>query len=114
MLLIKILLLLLVAPTGKAAQRLSESITNAVEAFRGSIDDQILDLIPESAKTIHRLLGVIPEQVNFRHHQENKLDIDILLIDEVSMVDLPMMTRIFRALPTSTKVILLGDADQLP
>lgn len=104
----------LVAPTGKAAQRLSESITNAVEDFRGSIDDKILDLIPESAKTIHRLLGVIPEQVNFRHHQENKLDIDILLIDEVSMVDLPMMTRIFRALPTRTKVILLGDADQLP
>ena len=104
----------LVAPTGKAAQRLSESITNAVKAFRGSIDDQILDLIPESAKTIHRLLGVIPEHVNFRHHQENKLDIDILLIDEVSMVDLPMMTRIFRALPTRTKVILLGDADQLP
>ena len=104
----------LVAPTGKAAQRLSESITKAVADFRGSIDDKILDLIPESAKTIHRLLGVIPEQVNFRHHQENKLDIDILLIDEVSMVDLPMMTRIFRALPTRTKVILLGDADQLP
>tara|TARA_R110000751_G_scaffold25882_1_gene69745 strand:+ start:817 stop:2898 length:2082 start_codon:yes stop_codon:yes gene_type:complete len=104
----------LVAPTGKAAQRLSESITSAVKAFRGSIDDKILDLIPEQAKTLHRLLGVIPDQVNFRHHQENQLNIDILLIDEVSMVDLPMMTRIFRALPTKTKVILLGDADQLP
>ncbi len=104
----------LVAPTGKAAQRLSESISNAVQGFRGSIDDKVLDLIPEQAQTIHRLLGVIPEQVNFRHHQENLLAIDILLIDEVSMVDLPMMTRIFRALPASTKVILLGDADQLP
>jgi exodeoxyribonuclease V alpha subunit len=104
----------LVAPTGKAAQRLSESITNAVQGFRGSIDDQVLDLIPEQAQTLHRLLGVIPDQVNFRHHQENKLAIDILLIDEVSMVDLPMMTRIFRALPATTKVILLGDADQLP
>jgi exodeoxyribonuclease V alpha subunit len=104
----------LVAPTGKAAQRLSESITGAVKAFRGSIDDEVLDLIPEQAKTIHRLLGVIPEQVNFRHHQDNLLDIDILLIDEVSMVDLPMMARIFRALPINTKVILLGDADQLP
>ena len=104
----------LVAPTGKAAQRLSESITDAVKGFRGKIDDKVLDRIPEQAQTIHRLLGVIPEQVNFRHHQENLLAIDILLIDEVSMVDLPMMTRIFRALPASTKVILLGDADQLP
>ncbi|MBA6294447.1 exodeoxyribonuclease V subunit alpha [Colwellia sp. MB02u-9] len=104
----------LVAPTGKAAQRLSESITNAVQGFRGSIADQVLDLIPEQAQTLHRLLGVIPDQVNFRHHQENKLAIDILLIDEVSMVDLPLMTRIFRALPATTKVILLGDADQLP
>jgi exodeoxyribonuclease V alpha subunit len=104
----------LVAPTGKAAQRLSESIINAVQGFRGSIDDDVLDLIPESAQTLHRLLGVIPEQVNFRHHQDNLLAVDILLIDEVSMVDLPMMTRIFRALPAHTKVILLGDADQLP
>ncbi|TWX72968.1 exodeoxyribonuclease V subunit alpha [Colwellia sp. C1TZA3] len=104
----------LVAPTGKAAQRLSESITNAVKGFRGIIDDQVLDLIPEQAQTLHRLLGVIPGQVNFRYHQDNKLAIDILLIDEVSMVDLPMMTRVFRALPTTTKVILLGDADQLP
>ena len=104
----------LVAPTGKAAQRLSESITSAVKGFRGKIDDAVLDLIPEQAETIHRLLGVIPEQVNFRHHQDNLLAIDILLIDEVSMVDLPMMTRIFRALPAHTKVILLGDADQLP
>ncbi len=104
----------LVAPTGKAAQRLSESITDAVKGFRGKIDDKVLDLIPEQAQTIHRLLGVIPDQVNFRHHQENLLAVDILLIDEVSMVDLPMMTRIFRALPASTKVILLGDADQLP
>ncbi|WP_257172727.1 exodeoxyribonuclease V subunit alpha [Colwellia sp. M166] len=104
----------LVAPTGKAAQRLSESITDAVKGFRGKIDDKVLDLIPEQAQTLHRLLGVIPDQVNFRHHQENLLAIDILLIDEVSMVDLPMMTRIFRALPASTKVILLGDADQLP
>ena len=104
----------LVAPTGKAAQRLSESIINAVQGFRGDIADDVLDLIPQSAQTLHRLLGVIPEQVNFRYHQDNLLAVDILLIDEVSMVDLPMMTRIFRALPAHTKVILLGDADQLP
>ncbi len=104
----------LVAPTGKAAQRLSESIINAIAGFKELINDQVLDAIPTQAKTIHRLLGVIPNSPNFRHDQNNLLSCDILLIDEVSMVDLPMMTRIFRALKSDTKIILLGDADQLP
>ena len=104
----------LVAPTGKAAQRLSESIINAVQGFKGLIADDVLALIPSQAQTIHRLLGVIPNSPNFRQHQDNRLNYDIVLIDEVSMVDLPLMTRIFRALKRNTKVILLGDADQLP
>ena len=104
----------LVAPTGKAAQRLSESIRNTVTGFRGIIADEILDAIPLQAHTLHRLLGVIPHQPNFRHHQDNLLSIDVLLIDEVSMVDLALMTRVFRALPKQCKVILLGDGDQLP
>ena len=104
----------LVAPTGKAAQRLAESITAAVNNFRGQLDDKVLDEIPVNAQTIHRLLGVIPYSPNFKHHQDNPLPYDVLLIDEVSMVDLAMMTRIFRALKPATKVIMLGDADQLP
>ncbi|NQY89411.1 MAG: exodeoxyribonuclease V subunit alpha [Colwellia sp.] len=104
----------LVAPTGKAAQRLSESIINAIAGFKDLINESVLAAIPTQAKTIHRLLGVIPNSPNFRHDQNNLLSCDILLIDEVSMVDLPMMTRIFRALKSDTKVILLGDADQLP
>lgn len=104
----------LVAPTGKAAQRLSESIISAISGFKGLIDDHVLAAIPTEAQTIHRLLGVIPNSPNFRHNQNNLLTCDILLIDEVSMVDLPMMARIFRALKRETKVILLGDADQLP
>ena len=104
----------LVAPTGKAAQRLSESIIKAIAGFRGLIDDDILAVMPTQAKTIHRLLGVIPNNHNFRHNQDNLLSCDVLLIDEVSMVDLPMMARIFRALKPETKLILLGDADQLP
>lgn len=104
----------LVAPTGKAAQRLSESIINAISGFKDLISDDVLAKIPTQAKTIHRLLGVIPNSPNFRHNQNNLLSCDVLLIDEVSMVDLPMMTRIFRALKSNTKVILLGDADQLP
>lgn len=104
----------LVAPTGKAAQRLSESIVNAVSGFKGLIDDKVLAEIPTQAQTLHRLLGVLPNSPNFRHHEDNRLSYDIVLIDEVSMVDLPLMTRVFRALKESAKVILLGDADQLP
>ncbi|MBU2870513.1 exodeoxyribonuclease V subunit alpha [Colwellia sp. E2M01] len=104
----------LVAPTGKAAQRLSESILDAINGFKDFIDERILSDIPSQAQTIHRLLGVIPNSPNFRHDEHNQLSYDIVLIDEVSMVDLPLMTRVFRALKESTKVILLGDADQLP
>lgn len=104
----------LVAPTGKAAQRLSESIEQAITGFKGVIAEDILDDIPCLAQTLHRLLGVIPNSPNFRHHQDNLLDVGVILVDEVSMVDLPLMTRLFRALPAHCKVILLGDADQLP
>jgi len=104
----------LVAPTGKAAQRLSESIISAITGFKALINKDVLAAIPSQAKTIHRLLGVIPNSPNFRHDQNNLLSCDILLIDEVSMVDLPMMSRIFRALKQNAKIILLGDADQLP
>jgi len=104
----------LVAPTGKAAQRLSESINNAVKQFRRQIADAILDAIPNQAQTVHRLLGVIPQNIQFKHNQGNKLALDVLLIDEVSMVDLALFTRIFRALADNCQVILLGDADQLP
>tara|TARA_R110001583_G_scaffold27796_3_gene99077 strand:+ start:6743 stop:8743 length:2001 start_codon:yes stop_codon:yes gene_type:complete len=104
----------LVAPTGKAAQRLSESIINTVAGFKALINENVLAAIPTEAKTIHRLLGVIPNSPNFRHDQNNRLSCDVLLIDEVSMVDLPMMTRILRALKSNAKIILLGDADQLP
>ncbi len=106
----------MVAPTGKAAQRLSESIINTINSFKQQnvVDEQILDKLPTTASTIHRLLGVIKNSPNFRHDQQHPLAIDVLLIDEVSMVDLAMMTRIFRAIPKGCKVILIGDADQLP
>ncbi|MEP4601942.1 exodeoxyribonuclease V subunit alpha [Saccharospirillum sp.] len=106
--------ILMAAPTGKAAQRLAESIRDAKTDLAGSIDMLTLNSIPDEAKTLHRLLGVIPNRLDFRHNERNPLDCDILLVDEVSMVDLPMMTRLFRALPEHTKVIFLGDADQLP
>lgn len=104
----------LTAPTGKAAQRLSESILAAKEGFKGLVAPDVLDKIPTTAQTLHRLLGVIPNSPRFKHHKDNLLSIDVLLIDEVSMVDLPMMARLIDAIPDHTKVILLGDAQQLP
>lgn len=104
----------LIAPTGKAAQRLSESLKNSIGKFKGKISDDILQAIPTSSQTIHRLLGFLPHSPNFRHNENNLLAVDFLLIDEVSMVDLALLTRLFRALPDHTKVVLLGDADQLP
>ncbi|MCO4797583.1 MAG: exodeoxyribonuclease V subunit alpha [Colwelliaceae bacterium] len=104
----------LVAPTGKAAQRLSESISQAKAGFKSLLSDDILKKIPTDTQTIHRLLGVIPNTPKFRHNQDNLLKSDILLIDEASMVDLPLMARILKALPLSCQVILLGDSQQLP
>ncbi len=101
----------LVTPTGKAAARLSESIKGAKS--RLPIDADIIELIPDEASTIHRLLGVKPHSSEFIHHKDNRLHLDVLVVDEVSMVDLPMMAKLMAALPEHTKVILLGDKDQL-
>lgn len=106
----------LAAPTGKAAQRLTESINQAKSrlAELPGIRHSVLDQIPNVATTLHRLLGVIPNDYRFRHHADRPLALDILLVDEVSMVDLPMMTRLMEAVPENARVIMLGDADQLP
>jgi len=106
----------LVAPTGKAAQRLSESIRGALQQMQtsGQLDAETLEAIPDSASTLHRLLGVRRDSNNFRHNEKNPLNVDLLLVDEVSMIDLPLMTRLMRAMPEGARMVMLGDADQLP
>ncbi|MCK5893085.1 MAG: exodeoxyribonuclease V subunit alpha [Endozoicomonadaceae bacterium] len=101
----------LVAPTGKAAARLTESIGSARHDL--NVSDAVKQAIPAMASTIHRLLGVIPHQSNFRYHRMNRLHLDILVVDEASMIDLPMMARLLEALPDHARLILLGDRDQL-
>lgn len=110
------LVIQLAAPTGKAAQRLSESICQAKQqlAQQNGISHSLLEQLPEQASTLHRLLGVIPNSVQFRHNAQHPLALDVLVIDEVSMVDLPLMTRLFRALPAAARVIMVGDPEQLP
>ena len=100
----------LAAPTGKAAARLQESIRNA-EA--GSAFEPVRDSIPETAATVHRLLGAIPDSPDFRHHRDRPLSADVVVVDESSMVDLALMSKLAQALKPSARLILLGDRDQL-
>ncbi|GLS84614.1 exodeoxyribonuclease V subunit alpha [Paraferrimonas haliotis] len=101
----------LAAPTGKAAVRMTESIRNAKAGL--ALDDELLQQIPESATTIHRLLGAIPNSVEFRHNRDNPLQLDFLVVDEASMIDLALMAKLLAALPAHCKLVLLGDKDQL-
>ena len=99
----------LAAPTGKAAARMMASINNAKATI--ATDDAIKARIPDAATTLHRLLGYGPR--GYRHDRDNPLVLDCLVIDEASMVDLPMMARLIDALPEGAQLILLGDRDQL-
>ena len=101
----------LAAPTGKAAARLTESIAGAVNRLQ--INDEVKASIPTDVSTLHKLLGVIPNSRHFRHHHQNPLHLDVLVVDEASMVDLEMMHALLDALPPEAKLILLGDKDQL-
>ncbi|MDB2384583.1 exodeoxyribonuclease V subunit alpha [Endozoicomonas sp.] len=101
----------LTAPTGKAAARLTASIGGARDQLDCSAE--VKAEIPIEAGTLHRLLGVIPNSNSFRHNQSNRLHLDVLVVDEASMIDLPMMSRLLEALPDHTRLILLGDRDQL-
>ena len=105
------LMIKMVAPTGKAAARLTESITNALSDL--FLDEVVAQHIPTDASTIHRLLGVRNNSAHFRHNEHNKLVLDLLLVDEASMVDLPLMAKLLSALPDNARLILLGDKDQL-
>lgn len=83
------------APTGRAAKRLSETTR-----------------LP--AKTIHRLLDFDPQTFGFKHNRSNPLDIDVLIVDESSMIDILLFNHLLKAIPSSASIILVGDIDQLP
>lgn len=106
----------MVAPTGKAAQRLNESIQKAKSFLFSNemLSHDTLQSIPDTASTLHRLLGVQSGSHNFRFNESRRLPFDVILVDEISMIDLPLMTRLFRAVGDHCRIIMLGDADQLP
>ncbi|MFC5526417.1 exodeoxyribonuclease V subunit alpha [Rhodanobacter ginsengisoli] len=101
----------LAAPTGKAAARLNASI--AAQLARLDVDDETRAVIPAQVETLHRLLGARPDTRRFRHDRSHPLHLDVLVIDEASMIDLEMMSAVLAALPAAARLILLGDKDQL-
>ncbi|WP_409525554.1 exodeoxyribonuclease V subunit alpha [Nitrincola sp. MINF-07-Sa-05] len=106
----------LAAPTGKAAARLNESIAGQVQGLNLSQlpdAERIRDEIPTEVTTLHRLLGPIPGSRFFRHHAGNPLPVDLVVVDEASMVDVEMMANLLSALAPGARLILLGDKDQL-
>ena len=103
-------------PDGKAAARLTESIAGALARLPlAGLEhaEAVRAAIPVTVSTLHRLLGSRPDTRHFRHHAGNPLAVDVLVIDEASMVDLEMMAAVLAALPPTARLILLGDKDQL-
>ncbi len=104
--------LLLLAPTGKAAQRLGEAIAAQLDGLPCSAE--VRSLIPREASTIHRALGYQARQpTRFVHHRARPLAVDAVVADEASMIDLALMTKLVEAVPRRARLILLGDRDQL-
>lgn len=101
----------LAAPTGKAAARVQEAIREAVREM--SVGGAAGATIPDTASTLHRLLGARPDSVYYRHDRHHPLALDVLVVDEASMADLALMAKLVDALPAHARLILLGDKDQL-
>ncbi len=104
----------LATPTGKAADRLQAAIKKAKKKHLQDLcSDQVVEAIPDSVSTLHRLLGAVPGSVKQRYNEDNPLPADVVVVDEASMVALPLMTKLFLATRADAKIIILGDKDQL-
>jgi exodeoxyribonuclease V alpha subunit len=102
------------APTGKAAQRLQQAIDAGLASARRDMAEATLHAIAPVPQTMHRLLGWSPAAGRFARHENDPLPHRVVIIDEASMIDLAMMDRLLRALRPGGRLVLLGDADQLP
>jgi exodeoxyribonuclease V alpha subunit len=100
----------LAAPTGKAAMRMLESLKRSASDFPEDVKQKIEKLKPY---TLHRLLGYQHHQVTFKYNAENPLPLDFVIVDEASMVDMPMFSKLLEAMGEQGRLVLLGDKDQL-
>ncbi len=104
----------LAAPTGKAAARLEQAVFEEVARLPTSDSERLTGLTGLRAVTLHRLLGTRPDSsTRFRHHRDNRLPHDVVVVDETSMVSLTMMARLLEAVRPESRLILVGDPDQL-
>lgn len=101
----------LAAPTGKAAMRLSQSLAQSNNSLEKSVIEK---KAIEPVVTVHRLLGYRPQDNSYRHNGENQLRVKLLIVDEVSMLDLAMLDRLLKAVPVDCQLVLIGDPNQLP
>jgi exodeoxyribonuclease V alpha subunit len=105
----------LAAPTGKAAARMGEAVESAILALEsdGAIGPELARLLAGTdAMTVHRLLGWLPGE-RFRHDRQNPLPHDLVILDETSMVSLPLMARLLEAVRPEARLVLVGDPFQL-
>lgn len=101
----------LAAPTGKAAARLNASIARQIALL--DVQEHVRAAIPLEVETLHRLLGARPDTRRYAYDHRRPLHVDVLVIDEASMIDLEMMAAVLDALPPHARLILIGDKDQL-
>jgi exodeoxyribonuclease V alpha subunit len=101
----------LAAPTGKAAWRLGDAVAQSLEAAGLAGEDPLRTV---DSRTLHRLLGYLPAAARFRHHGQNPLPERVVIVDEASMIDVFLMERLVSAAREDGRLVLLGDADQLP
>lgn len=100
----------LAAPTGKAAMRMAESLKTTRLQLTPTTRERFQELQPA---TIHRLLGAQRNSLYFKHHAAHPLPIDVLIVDEASMIDMPLFAKLLDAVPSEARVIFLGDRHQL-
>lgn len=114
--------IVLAAPTGRAAQRMTESLRSSLEALKTAESGDGVKLSEDcddaigilNGCTIHRLLHYSRSRGGFTHNEFNPVSADVIIVDEVSMVDAELMAALLNATPSETRMILLGDAEQLP
>jgi exodeoxyribonuclease V alpha subunit len=104
----------LAAPTGKAAARLQEALSRSLAGLTCSEKTKMRLQAKDLTTTVHRLLGTIPQSTKFRHDAGNPLPVDVLVVDEASMVSLALMAKLLAALKPTARLVLVGDQNQLP
>ncbi len=98
----------LAAPTGKAAQRMQEALIERAD----KLPPELAQRLPRTSYTLQRLLGVLPDG-GFRHHRDNPLPYDVIVVDESSMIDVALAAHLLEAVAPTSRLVMLGDKDQL-